>query len=141
MEQINLNQKEKDIKKKIEELESKKYRYFMSRTYLPGYGAIETLQTNQDILSAFNFVKSKFNVVDNNDAVELGLVDETSKEIQTYEGWSIEDYKEEFKTKVQEIKDEQTISQLENILIKLESLKSREDHLDELNDMLELIEI
>lgn len=126
-EQINL------IENKLKELSKNKFRYFIYGKYIPGYGDIKLLETHEDLIKCFNFVKSNFhNKKIEDTANELGIRNSTklNEEEQTYLGYTLPEWKEEFKTKVKEIQNLQDIEALKKAKKDLKKHLSEEDKLN-----------
>ena len=58
MEVINISEKQKSIQEKLTLLKNKRYKFFMSRVYIPGFGSIESLDTKEQVINAYSFVKN-----------------------------------------------------------------------------------
>lgn len=140
MEVINISEKQKSIQEKLTLLKNKRYKFFMSRDYIPGFGSIESLDTKEQVINAYSFVKKQFTQEKHSDLSDIGL--ESIKQLdELYRGYSLEDYQEEFKIKVEQLKDEEMIIKLKKLYSQLEELKTREDKLQELNNILSSINI
>ena len=112
----------------------------MSRDYIPGFGSIESLYTKEQVINAYSFVKKQFSQENHSDLSDIGL--ESIKQLEElYNGYSLKDYQDEFKIKVEQLNDEEMIIKLEKLYSQLEELKTREDKLQELNDILSSINI
>ena len=140
MEVINISEKQKSIQEKLTLLKNKRYKFFMSRVYIPGFGSIESLDTKEQVINAYSFVKKQFTQENHSDLSDIGL--ESIKQLdELYNGYSLEDYQDEFKIKVEQLNDEESIKQLEKLYEQLDELKTREDKLSDLNDILNTLNV
>ena len=140
MEVINISEKQKSIQEKLTLLKNKRYKFFMSRDYIPGFGSIESLDTKEQVINAYSFVKKQFSQENHSDLSDIGL--ESIKQLEElYNGYSLKDYQDEFKIKVEQLNDEESIKQLEKLYEQLDELKTREDKLSDLNDILNTLNV
>ena len=140
MEVINISEKQKSIQEKFTLYKNKRYKFFMSRDYIPGFGSIESLDTKEQVINAYSFVKKQFSQENHSDLSDIGL--ESIKQLdELYNGYSLEDYQDEFKIKVEQLNDEESIKQLEKLYEQLDELKTREDKLSDLNDILNTLNV
>ena len=88
MEVINISEKQKSIQEKLTLLKNKRYKFFMSRDYIPGFGSIESLDTKEQVINAYSFVKKQFSQENHSDLSDIGL--ESIKQLEElYNGYSL----------------------------------------------------
>lgn len=120
MKRENLNANLAAIKLKINELSKKRFKYFIHGKYIPGYGTIQLLEDPTQLVKAFGFVKSQFSNDDDLSSIEseLGFTigKEVEEETQTYFGFELSEWTEEFKMRASEIQNVLAIEELKTAL-------------------------
>jgi hypothetical protein len=137
MERKELRQTLSKMKNKISELEKKRFKYFIAGKYIPSHGEVRIIEDEESLANAYAFVKKQFKNV-SNDAEEIGI-----KIVKTDEalflGYSLEEWKEEFKTRACELQNDSLIEQLTDSYEELSGFKSEDekfqDALDKYNHL------
>ena len=134
MKRSELNLQLNQIKNTISILQKKKFRYFIHGKYITGFGALQLINDLETITKAFSFVKSQFQSDKNLSDIELELgikSNEKEKDEQTYLGFSLSEWKDEFKVRVEEIQNQNNIEQLQKALKKLKSYRTEDQKFEE----------